>query len=284
MVRKYLPVIVRAILIGVPIAISMAVLYLLVLMMLWWNIQGSFGHSMFHHLEPFVMGAEYTQGYSLLIVLSLLAGALTTYVSRSFIKNSKSALIAGAITGLVIVSTFCLAAVNLVLMIGPGGSAAASIMLYIQYLAMNLLTVLFVSLVVPGVFTLPFSAIGGFIGRLNLVSVERQTDQSPRPYYLILLSIVAGILTTGLMSALISQAYNIPVALPCLFSLPLLISLPLLAAASKSPVRIMSVPVFFWILALAILIIVLVPMAAIIVACQTGIIYVPPYDWEYSLG
>ena len=275
-----LPVVISAIVVGVSIAFIMAVLYLGSINVLWSNIQNSFGHSMFHHLEKIVMGAVYAQAYSLLIVLSLLAGALTVYLSRAHIGDNKSALLAGAFTGVVIASIFSLAAISFAFTMTPGGMASDSVQLYLQYLVTNLLQVLFISLVVPGLFTLPGAAIGGLAGRRSMIGAEDRPTNYLRPAFWILLSTIAGLLIAALMSTLIAQAYNLPPGYPFLFSLPLIVTLPMLAAVVARPLKIRSVPALFLILGLSILAIILIPMISVILACQTGIIYAPPYEWE----
>lgn len=286
MASKYVPAVKNSLLIGVLIAIIMAGLYLLVLGSAWGSLQSSFGHSMFHRLEQVVSGAGYAQLYSLVIVLSLLAGALATYLSGARIRTKGSAALAGVFTGLVIAAVFSLAAVVFMSLsvlstdVGlRGDSATESLSRSLSYIVTNVPMILSVSFILPALFTVPAAAIGGLLGGRNLPGATEASNNLGL-YASVLLAIAAGLVLAGIMAALISGAYGTPPALPFLFSLPFIIAQPLVAASARYPTKIFSVPLLFWILALSVLAIVLVPLASVWIACKVGIIYAPPYEWE----
>ncbi|HUL62171.1 MAG TPA: hypothetical protein VLT35_03835 [Methanocella sp.] len=272
---KSLATVCNAVIIGVLMAISLAVLYLLVLNNLWWELQWSYGHAMFHQLDYYVMGAQYMQGLSLLIVLSMTAGALTMYFSRSAADGDRAAASAGALSGLIIACVFSICAMIIFLFVSAGVPDS------LGYIASNAPMILFMSLIVPGIASVPSAAAGAVILRRNMSDAGGTRPRHISQGTALLLAIVATIALAGLTTAVISLYYGIPPAFPAVYSIPLLLVLPLLAAGMNAPYKKGSMPIVIVILALSVIAIVFLPLAGTALACNTGLIATGPYEWEH---
>jgi len=275
MVGKNSPLIRNAVIIGALTAVSSAVLFIHVLNNLWWSLQESFSHAMFHRLEDIVVGAQYIQGLSLLIVLPMVAGALTVYFSRSAIESNKDAARAGAFTGLVIACTFSLAAMILFIFVSVGTPDNSG------YLLANTPFILTVSLVFPAIVIIPSAAAGAWALKRNLSNVEGAVTHGVSLGKALLIATVAAAVLVGLFTALISRNYGLAPVIPALCAIPLLFTLSLLAAATDTHYKKGTMPVAIVILALSVIAIVVLPLAGVFLACQTGIISAEPYDWEH---
>ncbi len=201
----------NAVVIGVLTAVSSAILFILVLQNLWWNLQESFGHAMFHRLEDIVRGAEYMQGLSLLIVLPLVAGALTAWFSRAAIESEKTAARAGGLTGLVIACTFSISAMILFVCVAAGMPD-----FNLWYLVTNLPFILAVSFVFPAIVIVPSTAAGAWVLKRNLSNVEGTAPPFMSRGKAVLAAVVASVVLVSLMVALISRNYDLGPITPAL--------------------------------------------------------------------
>jgi hypothetical protein len=274
MAGKFLTVANNAVIIGVITAISIAILCIVVLNSLWWILQESYGHAMFHKLEPYVMGAEYMQFLSLLIVMSMSAGALTAYFSKAAPETDKAAAIAGAFSGLAIACTFSICAMVIFLLVSAGMPDA------VWYLASNAPLILFISLIVPAVISIPSASVGAIVLRHSMSAAGDRGRRRMSKGSLLAVA-VTSIVIVGLIAAAIALYYGIPAIYPLIYSIPLLLTVPIVAAAMRPSHKNWKVPTVIIALALSVTAIVILPLAGTALACQAGLICAEPYEWEH---
>jgi hypothetical protein len=160
---------------AVVTAIAIVVLLAIVLANLWWSLQQSFGHEMFHKLSNIVTGAEFVQAFSLLVAMSMTVGAITVYLSRKVIKSDRTAARAGVLAGLNMAGAvfICLMA-QFVL-----GSMDMAYML--KFAIENVPRMMLLWMIVPGIIVVPSSVAGAVLLWRSLASAagnsQKKTDQ-----------------------------------------------------------------------------------------------------------
>jgi hypothetical protein len=205
----------------------------------------------------------------MIIILPLLAGALTAYISRSAIKNGRAALLAGVFTGLVALCVCSLCAMTIALIqdltfTSLGYSIGNSIA--------RAPDILLLTLALPALVVLPLCAAGAFLCRRYLARTENAGSQKGSYRAIKVIAVIGSMILVALIVARICLNYDLPPIVPVMFALPLLATLLALIVDVKKPSGPGAMPAMILILALSIIAVALVPMAEVLLANLIGII------------
>lgn len=266
---KSLSLVVNSAIAGFAIAVFAAVLSFLVIVNWWGILQSVSGQYGLGSIDTYMSAAEGVQVASMIIVLPLLAGALTVHISRSMIKNGRDALMAGAFTGLVALCVCSLCAMTISLIqdltysslgysLGNSIARAPDILLFV--------------LVLPAVVILPLCAAGAFLCRRHMAIEEKSGPhrKSLKPIQVIV--VIGSVILVTLIVARVCLNYDLPPIVPVMFALPLLATLLALAVDVKRPSKKGTAPLMIIVLALSFVAIALVPMAEVLLANVIGLI------------
>jgi hypothetical protein len=205
----------------------------------------------------------------MIIILPLLAGALTAYISRSAIKNGRDALLAGVFTGLVALCVCSLCAMTISLIqdltytslgysIGNSIARAPDILLFV--------------LALPAVVIMPLCAAGAFLCRRCLAGAESAGSQKGSNKAMKVIAVTGSMILVALIVARICLNYDLLPIVPAMFALPLLATLLTLAVDVKTSSKPGAVPVIIQVLALSVVAVAFVPMAEVLLANVIGLI------------
>jgi sugar lactone lactonase YvrE len=266
---KSLSLVVNSAIAGFAVAVFVAVLSALVIVNWWGIVQSISGQYGLGSIDTYMSAAEGVQVASMIIIIPLLAGALTAYISRSAIKSGRDALLAGVFTGLVALCVCSLCAMTISIIqdltyTSLGYSIGNSIA--------RAPDILLLTLALPALVVLPLCAAGAFLCRRYMARAENTESQKKPNRAIKVIAVIGSMILVTLIVARICMNYDLPPIVPVMFALPLLATLLALIVDVKKPSGPGAVPVMILILALSVVAVALVPIAEVLLANMINII------------
>jgi sugar lactone lactonase YvrE len=266
---KSLSLVVNSAIAGFAVAVFAAILSFLVIVNWWGIVQSISGRYGLGSIDTYMSAAEGVQLASLIVILPLLAGALTAYISRPAIKNGRDALLAGVFTGLVALCVCSLCAMTISIIqdltyTSLGYSIGNSIA--------RAPDILLLTLALPAIVVLPLCAFGAFLCSRYLTGTERTSISKRSQKKIRVIAVTGSMILVTLIVARICLDYNLLPIVPVMFALPLSATLLALIVDIKTPSRPGAMPVMIAVLALSVVTIAVVPMAEVLLANFLGII------------
>jgi hypothetical protein len=266
---KSLSLVVNSAIAGFAVAVFASVISFLAIVNWWGIVQSISGQYGLGSIDTYMSAAEGVQVTSMIIILPLLAGALTAYISRSAIKNSRDALLAGVFTGLIALCVCSLCAMTISIIqdltyTSLGYSIGNSIA--------RAPDILLLTLALPALVVLPLCAAGAFFCRRYMAIAERAGPRRKSHRAIPVIVVIGSIILVALLAARISLNYDLPPIVPVMFALPLFATLLALVVDVRTAPKKGTMPVMIVILALSVVAIALVPMAEVLLANVIGLI------------